>query len=90
MNNKFNNFTSKEKDVTNEQILNSKVFEPNIITSAGSTEINSTSVSDPNHIVEKAFSELTKLPKDVLDKLGEVKINIEYQLVPSIQVKFKK
>lgn len=90
MNNKFKNFKDKERNMVREQILTPELLAPNSITPVSSAETDSITVSDPNNIVQKTFEELEKLPQPVLEALGEVTINIGYQLVPNVQVTLKK
>lgn len=76
---KFSPLTIEEQNMAKDQILTPELLEQHSI-----------HVSDPNNIISETFSELKKLPKEFLDHLGEVTINIEYQLTPQLQVKFKK
>lgn len=81
--------TIEGQNMAKDQILTPE-FKSEEITSINSKNTYPTTISDPNNIVSKTFSELKALPKDVLDHLGEIRITIEYQLVPRVDVTFKK
>lgn len=85
---------NKLKNLTKEQIkmINDQILKPNSSNSYTINPIDADTLteSDPNNIVQNVFNELKNLPENILENLGEITINFKYQLVPGVQVKFKK
>lgn len=86
-NNKLKNLTMEQTKMINDQILKSNLSKSYTI---NSIDANTLIESDPNNIVQNVFNELKNLPENILENLGEITIDFKYQLVPDVQVKFKK
>lgn len=86
-NNKLKNLTMEQTKMINDQILKSNSSKSYTI---NSIDANTLIESDPNNIVQNVFNELKNLPENILENLGEITIDFKYQLVPDVQVKFKK